>query len=73
MALDLAEAQKQLDWWLEASRTTSMNKSNTHASGGSNRQVIRHDPSEVREQIVFWQKMVNQFSNTSRIRHAVPL
>lgn len=62
MALDLTEAQAQLDLWLAASRAVATGKSYTI----DGRQLTRENGSEIREQINYWSGMVADFTRQSK-------
>lgn len=74
MALDLAEANRKLDTWLAADEAVATTgQAYVHEGGGTRRQMTRADAAEITKKITYWQGWVNKLSNTSRVRHAVPL
>lgn len=74
MAISLAQAQAQLDAWLNASLAVASGKSYTLANGVS---VTRENAKYIQAQITYWNRMVSQISQAStgrgRVIHAIPL
>ena len=59
--ITLTEAKAQLTAWLDASRKTATGQSyRIESTSGLSRQLTRADAAEIRKQIDFWQRKVNQ-------------
>ena len=58
MAISQAEAQRQLDLWLQASAALANGRSFTIES----RQLTLNDAKSVREQIGFWERKVDRLN-----------
>ena len=64
--ITLAQAESQLQLWLDASASLAAGKSYTIGSGTSTaRQLTRADAKEVREMISFWQGQADALSSTA--------
>ena len=61
----LAQAQRQLDAWLQASLDGATGKSISISTAGGSRSISREDGAEIRRQIHFWQGHVNALSNNT--------
>ncbi len=59
MIMDQATAQSHLDRWIAADTATAAGKAYTIG----NRQLTRNNAQEIRNQITYWQRIVNQFAN----------
>ncbi len=57
--MNLTTATAHLNNWLAADEATAVGKSYTIG----NRQLTRNNAQEIRDQITYWQRVVNQFEN----------
>lgn len=57
--MDQATAQTNLDAWIAADAAIAVGKAYTIG----NRQLTRADAQEVRSQLTYWQRIVNQFAS----------
>jgi hypothetical protein len=73
----LAQAEAQLAAWLTASLKVAENQSYEIETGNGRRKLQRADAAEIRQQIEYWRKLVDQLTPSSsggrrRTRYIVP-
>lgn len=62
--ITLDESRRQLGMWLRASEAVSQNQSYSIATESGSRALTRTDASEIRQQILFWDRQINRLSRT---------
>lgn len=62
MAITLTTAQTNLDAWVTADAALAEAQSYSITTGGGSRTLTRSNAKEVRDQINYWQRIVNELT-----------
>lgn len=75
--ITLAQAEAKLAEWMAADTATASSQSYEIDTGNGRRKLTRADAVEIRENIKFWNEMVNSLTSAAaggrrRVRYVVP-